>query len=99
MPEITTTGGTSHAELDAWVKEVAAHTKPDQIVWIAGSDEELERINATLVEAGTFTKLADDKKPNSYHALSDPQDAPTRLSLTLCTLHLRRLSVLKDGLS
>ena len=72
--QIQTTGGTSHAELDAWVKEVAAHTKPDQIVWIDGSDEELERINATLVEAGTFTKLADDKKPNSYHALSDPQD-------------------------
>ena len=74
MPEITTTGGTSHAELDAWVKEVAAHTHPDQVVWIDGSDEEIERINALLVEAGTFTKLADDKKPNSYHALSDPQD-------------------------
>jgi phosphoenolpyruvate carboxykinase (GTP) len=74
MPEITTTGGTSHAELDAWVKEVAAHTRPEKVVWIDGSDEEIERINALLVEAGTFTKLADDKKPNSYHALSDPQD-------------------------
>ncbi|WP_134774317.1 phosphoenolpyruvate carboxykinase (GTP) [Ornithinimicrobium flavum] len=74
MPDITTTGGTSHAELDAWVKEVAAHTHPEKVVWIDGSDEEIERINALLVEAGTFTKLADDKKPNSYHALSDPQD-------------------------
>ena len=74
MQEIQTTGGTRHAELDAWVKEVAAHTTPDRVVWIDGSDEEIEAINATLVEAGTFTRLADDKKPNSYHALSDPQD-------------------------
>src|SRR5699024_1234093 len=74
MPEITTTGGTSHAELDAWVKEVATHTRPDKVVWIDGSDEEIERINAELVEAGTFTKLDDDQLPNSYNALSDPQD-------------------------
>ncbi|MGD8150805.1 phosphoenolpyruvate carboxykinase (GTP) [Ornithinimicrobium sp. Y1694] len=74
MQEITTIGGTSHTELDTWVKEVAAHTTPDRIVWIDGSDEEIEGIYDELVAAGTFTKLADDKKPNSYHALSDPQD-------------------------
>ncbi|QFG69646.1 phosphoenolpyruvate carboxykinase (GTP) [Ornithinimicrobium pratense] len=74
MQEIKTTGGTTHKELDAWVKEVAAHVRPDEVVWIDGSDEENERINNLLVEAGTFTKLAEDKKPNSYHALSDPQD-------------------------
>ena len=74
MQQTQTVGGTSHAELDAWVKEVAAHTRPKEVVWIDGSDEEIERINAELVEAGTFTKLADDKKPNSYHALSDPDD-------------------------
>ena len=50
MPEITTTGGTSHAELDAWVKEVAAHTRPDKVVWIDGSDEEIERRAAPPVE-------------------------------------------------
>ncbi|MFX0538610.1 phosphoenolpyruvate carboxykinase (GTP) [Ornithinimicrobium sp. Y1847] len=74
MQEITTIGGTSHTELDTWVKEVAAHTTPDRIVWIDGSEEEIEGIYDELVAAGTFTKLADDKKPNSYHALSDPQD-------------------------
>ena len=68
------TGGTTHAELDAWVKEVAAHTRPDAVVWVTGSDEEIAQINETLVEAGTFTKLAEDKKPESYHALSDPDD-------------------------
>ena len=74
MQEIKTTGGTTHKELDAWVKEVAAHVRPDEVVWIDGSDEEIERINNLLVEGGTFTKLAEDKKPNSFHALSDPQD-------------------------
>ncbi|MFK5647560.1 phosphoenolpyruvate carboxykinase (GTP) [Ornithinimicrobium sp. LYQ121] len=74
MHDIQTTGGTRYADLDAWVKEVAAHTTPDAVVWITGSDEEIEEINATLVAAGTFTKLAEDKKPNSYLALSDPKD-------------------------
>ncbi|GAA5168707.1 phosphoenolpyruvate carboxykinase (GTP) [Ornithinimicrobium tianjinense] len=74
MLQIQTTGGTRHEELDAWVREVAAHTQPDAVVWITGSEGEIEQINAQLVEAGTFVKLAEDKKPNSYHALSDPQD-------------------------
>ncbi|GGK78447.1 phosphoenolpyruvate carboxykinase (GTP) [Ornithinimicrobium pekingense] len=72
--QLQTTGGTTHAELDAWVKEVAAHTQPDDVVWVDGSDEQIAQINALLVEAGTFTPLADDKKPGSFHALSDPQD-------------------------
>ncbi|AXH96294.1 phosphoenolpyruvate carboxykinase (GTP) [Ornithinimicrobium avium] len=68
------TGGTTHAELDAWVKGVADHTQPEAVVWVTGSQEESAQINATLVEAGTFTRLAEDKKPDSYLALSDPQD-------------------------
>ena len=74
MSNIPTTGGTSHAELDAWVKEVAAHVTPDKVVWVDGSDEQIEQINDTLVEAGTFQKLSEDQVPNSYLALSDPED-------------------------
>lgn len=74
MPDIKTTGGTSHSELDAWVREVAGHVTPDEVVWVDGSEEEIERINALLVEAGTFEKLAEDQVPNSYLALSDPDD-------------------------
>lgn len=65
---------TQHAELLAWVKEVAELTTPDRIEWSDGSQEEWERLTAELVKSGTFIKLNEDKKPNSYLAASDPAD-------------------------
>ncbi len=69
-----TTRGTSHPGLQAWVDEVAALTTPDKVVWVDGSDEEWDRLTTLLVDAGTFTRLNPDKKPNSFHAASDPTD-------------------------
>ncbi len=77
---------TRHAELLAWVTEVAELTQPDRVVFADGSDEEWERLTAQLVEAGTFTKLDEAKKPNSYLALSDPADVARVESRTfICT--------------
>jgi phosphoenolpyruvate carboxykinase (GTP) len=63
---------TTNERLLNWVQEVAELTTPDRVVWVDGSAEESERINAALVEAGTFVPLK--KKPNSYWAASDPTD-------------------------
>ncbi|WP_199429002.1 phosphoenolpyruvate carboxykinase (GTP) [Qaidamihabitans albus] len=63
---------TSHSGVLSWVREVAELTNPDRVVWVDGSDEEAERINAELVAAGTFVPLK--AKPNSYWAASDPSD-------------------------
>ncbi|QUQ70106.1 phosphoenolpyruvate carboxykinase (GTP) [Kutzneria sp. CA-103260] len=63
---------TTNARLLTWVQEVAEVTTPDRVVWVDGSEAESERINAALVEAGTFVPLK--KKPNSYWAASDPTD-------------------------
>ena len=68
------TAPTKHEGLLAWVQEVAELTQPDRVVFADGSDEEAERLNAQLVEAGTFIRLNDEKQPNSYLALSDPSD-------------------------
>ncbi|MEU3847486.1 phosphoenolpyruvate carboxykinase (GTP) [Micrococcus terreus] len=65
---------TSYAKLLDWVKEVVELTEPDSVVWVDGSQEEYDRLAGELVEAGTFTKLAEDKFPNSYAAFSDPAD-------------------------
>jgi phosphoenolpyruvate carboxykinase (GTP) len=65
---------TANAELLSWVREVADLTAPDRVVWCDGSDAEWDRMTAQLVEAGTFVKLNESKKPNSFWAASDPDD-------------------------
>ena len=65
---------TKNTKLIAWVDEVAALTKPDAIYWCDGSAEEYDRLCQLLVDNGTFTKLSDAKRPNSYYAASDPGD-------------------------
>ncbi|MXP21924.1 phosphoenolpyruvate carboxykinase (GTP) [Gordonia sp. HNM0687] len=68
------TAPTKHAGLLAWVAEVAELTQPERVVWADGTDEEWQRLSEQLVEAGTFERLNDDKKPNSFLAKSDPAD-------------------------
>lgn len=65
---------TQNAKLVAWVEEIAALTTPERISWCDGSAEEYDRLAALLVENGTFTRLADAKRPNSYWAHSDAAD-------------------------
>ncbi|MGZ5324517.1 MAG: phosphoenolpyruvate carboxykinase (GTP) [Solirubrobacterales bacterium] len=65
---------TKHAALTAWVERIAELAKPDAIHWCDGSAEEYDRLASELVEAGTFEKLSDAKRPNSYLARSDPDD-------------------------
>jgi phosphoenolpyruvate carboxykinase (GTP) len=63
-----------NAKLEAWVQEVADLCKPDEVYWCDGSDEEYDRLSQLMCETGTYIKLNEEKRPNSYFCRSDPAD-------------------------
>jgi phosphoenolpyruvate carboxykinase (GTP) len=67
-------GTTDNQRLLDWVDEWRQILEPDDVVWCDGSDDEYERLCSLLVESATFERLNDERRPNSYLALSDPDD-------------------------
>ena len=67
-------GTTNNTKLLDWVEEWREILEPDDVVWCDGSIEEYDALCAQLVAAGTFERLNDEIRPNSYLALSDPSD-------------------------
>ena len=65
---------TANQKLVQWVDAIAELTEPDRVEWCDGSADEYERLCRLLVDNGTFTRLSDAKRPNSYWAHSDPAD-------------------------
>jgi phosphoenolpyruvate carboxykinase (GTP) len=71
---LQTTAPTKNQRLLAWVDDMAELTQPGDIHWCDGSAEEYDALAQKLIDGGTFEKLSDAKRPNSYLALSDPGD-------------------------
>ena len=63
-----TSAPTRNEKLLAWVDEIAQLTEPEEVQWCDGSAEEYDRLAQVLVDAGTFRRLDDAKRPNSYLA-------------------------------
>lgn len=69
-----------------WVAECAAMTKPEEIVWIDGSEAQLEAIRALAVETGEMIKLNEEKLPGCYYYRTDPKDvARDEKRTVICT--------------
>jgi phosphoenolpyruvate carboxykinase (GTP) len=63
-----------NAKLLAHLDQVIHLCQPDKVEWCDGSTAEYDRLCQLLVDSGTFTRLSDAKRPNSYWARSDPDD-------------------------
>jgi phosphoenolpyruvate carboxykinase (GTP) len=57
-----------------FISRIAALTQPDSVYFCDGSDQEYDRLCGDLVKAGTFKRLNEKLRPNSYIAFSDPSD-------------------------
>jgi len=50
----------------SWIKEMAAMTQPDKIVWIDGSEAQAEALRAEACSTGEMIKLNEELLPNCY---------------------------------
>ena len=57
---------TDNVHILKWVDEMAALTKPEKIVWIDGSEEQLEQLRAEAMGTGELIKLNEEKLPGCY---------------------------------
>ena len=57
-----------------WLDEVKELVCPDKVVWIDGSEEQLEDLRREAVESGEMIKLNEEKLPGCYLHRTLPND-------------------------
>ncbi len=72
-----------------WIRKMANLCQPDQIHWVDGSKEEYDRLCNQLVDAGTFTRLNQEKWPGCFLARSDASDVARVEERTFICSHSR----------
>ncbi|MGI5935730.1 MAG: phosphoenolpyruvate carboxykinase (GTP) [Oscillospiraceae bacterium] len=65
---------TDNEHIIKWVQEMADMTQPDRIVWIDGSEEQLEELRREALATGELIKLNENYLPGCYLHRSDPND-------------------------
>jgi phosphoenolpyruvate carboxykinase (GTP) len=74
MAELQVPSFVKNKELIRWVGEMSELCKPARIHWCDGSQEEYDKLCEEMVAAGTFIRLNQEKRPNSFLARSHPSD-------------------------
>ncbi|MDP4153868.1 MAG: phosphoenolpyruvate carboxykinase (GTP) [Bacillota bacterium] len=58
---------TTNKKLNQWISEMTSLTKPDKVVWIDGSEKQLEELRAEAVATGELIKLNQELLPGCYY--------------------------------
>ena len=65
---------TNNPTVVKWLEEVKELTNPDKVVWIDGSEEQLEELRKEAVQTGEMIKLNEEKLPGCYLHRTNPND-------------------------
>ena len=57
---------TTNKYVNSWIDEIASMTKPKDIVWIDGSEEQANALREEACRNGELVKLNEEKLPNCY---------------------------------
>lgn len=63
-----------HQKLEEWIHDIIELTEPARVQLCDGSEEEYLTLCEEMVKTGTFIRLDDSKRPNSFLARSNPDD-------------------------
>ena len=65
---------TTNRHILDWIDEMAALTRPKEIVWITGEEEQREQLRQEAMATGEMIRLNQEKLPGCYYHRSDPTD-------------------------
>ena len=65
---------TQNKSVLSWIDEKIALVEPDEVVWIDGSEEQLEALRKEACETGEMVKLNEDLLPGCYYHRTAPND-------------------------
>ena len=65
---------TKNPNVNAWVDEMIALTKPDKVMWIDGSDEQLEALRQEALATGEMVKMNEELYPGCLYHRTKPND-------------------------
>ncbi len=65
---------TKNPNVNKWVDEMIALTKPDKVVWIDGSEEQLNALREEACSTGEMIKLNQEKLPGCLYHRTLPND-------------------------
>ena len=65
---------TKNPNVNKWVDEMVALTQPDKVVWIDGSEEQLQALRDEAISTGEMIKLNQDEYPGCLYHRTKPND-------------------------